>query len=102
MKIAILLYIFTNAQSIVEPITTSQRSRKLRLINEISDIRQSYKHKDIGKAAWTFVSQNFADNFARCNVNATFTKIMRTGKLHFMVEQWIYKEDYWFSLLKMI
>lgn len=93
MKVDLPLYIFTDAKSIFDTITASKRLRELRLMTDIADIRRAYKHNEITNVAWVRSQQNIADNFTRRNGNNILIQTMRTGKLDFTIEQWIYKDD---------
>jgi len=93
MSIDIPLYIFTDAKSIFDTITASKRLRELRLMNEISDVRRAYREREITNVAWIRSEQNIADNLTRSNGNDILRRTMESGKLDFVIEQWVYKDD---------
>lgn len=94
MNIYVPLYIFTNVKSIFDKITASKRLRELQLINDIADIRRAYKRNEITNVAWVRSEQNVANNFTRRNGNSILNYLKRIGKLSFITERWVYKEDY--------
>ena len=93
MHIHVPLFLFTDSKSIFDTITASKRLRELRLMNEISDIRQAYKDREITNVTWIRSSQNIADNLTRKQGNDILRQTMTTGKLEFIIEQWVYNDD---------
>lgn len=93
MRSYVSLYIITDAKSIFDTTTASKRDRELQLMNEIADARRAFKQNEISNLAWMHSEQNVAGNFTRRNGNLTLQNLMRTGKLNFIIEHWVYKED---------
>lgn len=93
MSVNIPLFIFTDSKSIFDTITASKRLRELRLMNKVADFRRAYKHNEISNVAWIRSAQNIADNFTRREGNNILRETMRTGKIKFTIEQWVYKDD---------
>ncbi|CDF35631.1 unnamed protein product [Chondrus crispus] len=91
MNMDIPLFIFTDCKSIFDTITASKRLRELRLMNEIADIRRAYRVGEIDNVAWIRSKQNIADNLTRHNGNDILKKAMETGRIDFVIEQWVYK-----------
>lgn len=92
MEINVPLYIFTDSKSIFYTATDSKRLREQRLLNEIADIRPAYKDDEISNIAWIRSHQNVADNFTSLKGSSILTDILSFGKLHFTIEQCVYKE----------
>lgn len=92
MKVDIPLFLFTDSKSIFDTVTASKRLRELRLMNEISDVRRAYKDGEITNVAWVRSAQNIADNFTCMKGNDILHNTMSTGKLNFVIEQWVYNE----------
>lgn len=92
MKLDIPLYIFTDSKSIFDTVTACKRLRELRLMNDIADIRRAYRVNEITNIGWARSKQNVADNFTRHVGNDILDKAMRTGRLDFVIEQWVFKE----------
>lgn len=92
MNIDIPLYIFTDSKSIFDTITASKRLRELRLMNDIADIRRAYRVNEITNIAWVRSAQNIADNFTRHVGNDILVNAMQTGRLKFVIEQWVFKD----------
>lgn len=92
MKIDVPLYIFTDSKSIFDTITASKRLRELRLMNDVTDICRAYRVNEINNIGWVRSKQNIADNFTRHTGNDILANAMRTGRLEFVIEQWVFKE----------
>lgn len=93
MGIKIPLYVFTDSKSIFDTITASKRLRELRLMNDISEIRREYKVNEIDNVAWIRSAQNIADDLTRLVGNDILLNTLRSGTIHFYIEQWICKDD---------
>jgi len=93
MKLEIPLYIFTDSKFIFDTITASKHLRELRLMNEIADIRHAYRENEITNIAWIRSDQNIADNFTRHHGNNILRNAIETGRLNFIIEQWVYKDN---------
>lgn len=87
MDIDIPLYIFTDAKSIFDTITALRWLRKLRLMNDIADIRSAYCVNKITNIAWICSPQNIADNSTRHIGYDILIYAMSTGRLKFVIEQ---------------
>lgn len=83
------LFIFTDSKSIFDTVTASKRLREVRLMDGVADFRRAYKHNEISNVAWIRSAQNNADNFTRCDGNNILHETMRTGKIKFVIKQWV-------------
>lgn len=96
MNIKVSLCTFKDSQSILDTVTASKRLCKLRLTNEMADIRRAYCSNEIDNIAWIRSSQNIADSFTSTNGNGILQNSMETGRLQFKIEQWVvFKADKW-------
>lgn len=64
LKVDVLLYIFTDSKRVFDTITASKHLREFCSKNDIADIRHAY----------------------------LLTNAMQSGRLDFVIEQWIFKE----------
>lgn len=93
MEINVPLYLFTDSKLIFNNITVLKQLRKLRLVNEIAEIKRVYKSHEITNIACIHSPKNVSDVFTYHNSDETLSTVRRTGKLHFKIKQWAYKED---------
>lgn len=92
MKIDVPLYIFRGSKSIFDTTTASKRLCELILMNDIADVRRAYRVNEINNIGWVRSKQNVVDNFTRHTGKDILANATRSGRLEFVIEQWVFKK----------
>lgn len=87
------LYMFTDNKSLFSTITKAKRTRELRLMTDIAELRRAYKSDEIKNVAWLRSDQNPADGLTRKKASQILTQAFTTGYMRHKIEEWIYKDD---------
>lgn len=61
-------------------------------MNDIVDIRRAYRVNEISNIGCIRSKQNVADKFTRHIGIEILDNAMRTGRLDFVIEQWVFQE----------